>query len=311
MYIQTNRLILRSFTTKDIQDVYEYSKNPRVSNPAAYKAHDSIEYTARIVNKFIEQDEIAIEYEGHVIGSIGNFNPVKREYSGREISYSLKEEYWGMGIMQEALNAALPYIFKAYNTQRIYCCNYMQNLASRKTCEALGFQYLEDYLYTDTPDQIPRMVRYYELRWDELYYFKYDFTPDDYSSFRDDVGFPKLSLEQIQGIVRNSAYKLSIYNKDELIGMARCITDDSYLYLLCDVMISSKHQGKGIGYRLVSHFIKYLRHKIGKQYARVYIMSLKGKEEFYKKLGFKQDYATGLTIEFNGDDNYGNERKEN
>lgn len=307
MELQTMRLKLRNFTLDDVEDVYEYSKNPNVSTPAAYKAHDSVEYTRKIVAKFIKQDEIAIEFDNHVIGSIGNFNPVNQNYKGREISYSLKEEYWGRGIMTEALNAALPYIFKTYSVSKLYCCNFIDNDASRKTCEGLGFQYKEDFLYTETVDHNPKMVRYYELKWEEFYYFKYDFSLIEYLLFRTDVGFPKLSLKQMADIVKNSTYKLAIYNKDELLGMARCISADSYLYLLCDVMVSSKHQGKKIGYRLVSHFIKYLKYIIGNQYARIYIMSLKGKEDFYKKLGFKESPATGLTIEVNGDKENGND----
>lgn len=127
--------------------------------------------------------------------------------------------------------------------------------------------------------------------------FKYDFTKEEYIKYRSLVNWISLSDEQVDNIIKNSNYKLAIYKNDELLGIARCISDDGYLYLLCDVMINPNAQGMGVGRALLNHFIEYLKNKIDNKYAKIYIMSLKGKEGFYNKLGFTDNIATGLTIE--------------
>ncbi len=312
MVYETERLILRYFTLEDTWDVYQYSKNPKVAVQAVWIPHPNVEYSKRIVEKFIQNKEIAIvlKQSQKVVGSIGIFSPADHTLTGKEISYALAEEIWGQGIMKEALNYAIPYIFEQYRCDEIYCCNFLDNVRSRGVAEGLGFTYFKDFLYTDIPNGNPKMVRYYQLRYKDFYYFKYDFTKEQYQNFRNLVQWNPLEENQFNYILENSTYRLTIYNQGELLGMARCISDKAYLYLLCDIMIHPEFQKKGIGKRLVSHFIQYLKHKIGNQYAKIYIMSLKGKEGFYKSLGFQEDIATGLTIVCEGD-NHGNERKEN
>lgn len=312
MELKTNRLYLRYFTMEDTEAVYAYSQNPNVALAAAWVPHPSLEYTRTIVEKFIRNHEIAIVWQesGRVIGSIGVFEPVKEEYTGKEISFALKEEFWGRGIMKEALNAALPYIFDAYRCDRIYCCCFLENTRSAALAEGLGFTYLEDYLYRDTPDGTERPVHYYELKRSDFYGFVYDFTAEEYMCMRKRVGWPAVSLPQAEKLLQNSAFKIAILHEQEVVGIARCIADNALLYLICDVMVEPQVQGKGIGRRMLKQLIKNIRAQIKTMPARIYVMSLKGKEGFYKSLGFTEDYATGLTIVCEGEENgYG--RKEN
>ena len=311
MHIDTPRLYLRHFIFEDAIDVYEYSKNPNVGNAAAWLPHPNLEYSRIIINKFIDKKEIAIvdKNTDRVIGSIGVFNPVDKELKGKEISFSLSEKYWGLGIMKEALNFAIPYIFEKYWIDNLYCCCFKDNDKSKSVALGMGFNFIKEFLYEDIPNSEPKMVDYYTLNKNNFYHFKYDFTKEQYIEIRNKVEWKGLKDDQYNNIIRNSNYKLSIYNNNELIGMARCITDYGYLYLLCDIMIDPKYQGKGIGKKLVEHFTKYLKYQINDKYAKLYIMSLKGKEEFYNKLGYNTDAATGLTMIYDGDEN-GYERKE-
>lgn len=125
--------------------------------------------------------------------------------------------------------------------------------------------------------------------------FKDDFTKEDYIRLRNLVSWNVLDDEQIQNIITNSSYKFSALENGKVVAIVRCITDNAYLYLLCDVMVDPLYQGKGVGKMMILEFINYLKVKINNKYAKLYIMSLKGKEGFYKSLGFSEDYATGLT----------------
>ena len=78
--------------------------------------------------------------------------------------------------------------------------------------------------------------------------------------------------------------------------MIRCITDNSKIFFLCDVIVKKEYQGKNIGRLLVNTMLDTIKnnHKNTTE-LNIYIMSIKGKEGFYEKLGFKSDIKTGLT----------------
>jgi len=123
------------------------------------------------------------------------------------------------------------------------------------------------------------------------------FTINDYIEFRRLSNWKEISLEQASNSVINSAYLISVSNEDNILGIARCISDIGYLFLICDVMVRPDCQGKGIGKMLVEGLINMIKEDNKENYYKIYIMSLKGKEGFYKACGFDDSKATGLLIE--------------
>ena len=119
--IETERLLLRAFQQTDLQDFYEYASVEGVGEMAGWPHHESIEKTQEILDMFIEGDHdfaICLKSNGKVIGSLG----VKEygledkltefyNYRGREIGYVLSKDYWGQGLMPEAVNAVIDYLF--------------------------------------------------------------------------------------------------------------------------------------------------------------------------------------------------------
>ena len=162
-----NKINLRFFTECDLYDLYDYAKNKLVSEPAGWKYHESLEESKAILEKFIFQDEIAIIYNDKVVGSIGHFRPIKEGLDGIEISYCLHQDYWGLGLMREALMLALEYLFDKYNPNNIYCCSFKENIKSNKVALKVGFKYLCDYMYSATYDGKSHLVNYYVLRSEE------------------------------------------------------------------------------------------------------------------------------------------------
>jgi len=300
MEILTNRLRLRYFQIEDVYDVFEYSKNPNVANAAAWMPHPNIDYSILIVRKFIRKKEIAIclKDSNKVIGSIGVFDTVNKELGGKEISFALCEKHWGQGLMKEALNSAIPYIVDFYGVDKLYCCAFLDNEKSQSSIKGMGFTELGKYNYALDEEQTKfKEVMYYQLNYKDFYHFKYSFTEEEYIKFRNLVGWDQLDKHQIENVVKNSNFMISIYDhQGEQLGIARCISDNAYIYLMCDVMVDPKCQGKGVGKRMIEAFIKYIGYGIGNEYAKIYIMSLKGKEGFYESLGFSEEFATGLTI---------------
>ena len=160
---------IRNFNKDDALELYEYAKNEYVSKPAGWKKHDNLEESKEVLKKFIKQDELAIVYEGKIVGSIGHFKPIKSDLSGIEISYALHQDFWGLGIMKEALYLALDYLFVKYGVSNIYCCSYKENIRSQRVCEKVGFKYLCEYLYDATYDNSAHVVKYYVIRKEEFY----------------------------------------------------------------------------------------------------------------------------------------------
>lgn len=88
---------------------------------AGWSHHQNIEESQMILKTFIEERKtLAIVYQENnkVIGSIGleycrddldsSFDNLK----GREIGYVLNKDYWGKGIMSEAVACVIDYCFK-------------------------------------------------------------------------------------------------------------------------------------------------------------------------------------------------------
>ena len=64
----------------------------------------------------------------------------------------------------------------------------------------------------------------------------------------------KRPIEKIEKSVRNSScYGLYLEGADKLVGFARVISDHATAYYLCDVIIDTEYQHRGLGTALVSY----------------------------------------------------------
>ena len=150
LQIETNRLILRPFLKSDLSDFFEYASVPGVGEMAGWPHHNSIEESNEILNRFIINDKtFAIVYKENnkVIGSLGiekyGLEEVLSEffeYKGREVGYVLSKDYWGKGIMPEALNAVIDYLFNVLDLDFITCGYYIYNIQSKRVQEKCGFK---------------------------------------------------------------------------------------------------------------------------------------------------------------------------
>lgn len=148
--IETNRLILRPFKITDLDDFFEYASVEGVGEMAGWHHHESIEKTKEILNEFISEDKtFAIclkEKNNKVIGSLGvekygmeNLLTEFNNYYGREIGFVLSKDYWGKGLMPEAVKAVINYLFNDLNFDFLICGHYDYNIQSKKVQEKCGF----------------------------------------------------------------------------------------------------------------------------------------------------------------------------
>lgn len=148
--LKTDRLILRPWRESDLSDFYEYASVDGVGQMAGWLPHQSIEESRDILAKFIEgKDDFALEHQGKVIGSLGVKEYKEENYpelahlQGREIGYVLSKDYWGQGLMPEAVQAVIDWLFKDEQLDFIICGHFVRNDRSRRVIEKCGFRYIK------------------------------------------------------------------------------------------------------------------------------------------------------------------------
>ena len=148
--LETERLILREWTLSDLDDFFEYAKKPDVGPRAGWLPHENKEKSLEILAKFIaEKKTLAIIYKENnkVIGSLGieKYGSEDKlseffDYQGREIGYVLSKDYWGKGLMPEAVQAVIDYCFNELNYDFLLCGYFDFNKQSRRVQEKCGFK---------------------------------------------------------------------------------------------------------------------------------------------------------------------------
>ena len=147
--LETERLVLREWNIKDLDDFFEYASVPEVGPMAGWPPHENKEKSLEILNRFIEgKRTFALVYkENHkVIGSLGVEYYGREEsltefipYQGRSIGYVLSKDYWGKGLMPEALKVVIDYLFSTLGYDFLLCGHFDFNNRSRRVQEKCGF----------------------------------------------------------------------------------------------------------------------------------------------------------------------------
>ena len=146
--LRTERLILRAWRQEDLDDFYEYAKVDGVGQMAGWKPHESKTESQEILKMFIDgKRDFAIEYQGKVIGSLGINNYKEKEFKEfddlkcREIGFALSKDYWGLGLMPEAVREVIRYLFEDVGLDVILCGHFLWNKQSERVQEKCGFKH--------------------------------------------------------------------------------------------------------------------------------------------------------------------------
>ena len=153
--IETPRLILRPWQEADAEDFYEYARVDGVGQRCGWLPHQNLEESRMILQMFMaEKKTFALELKenGKVIGSIGLETrdadlDIPVNLMGREIGYVLNKDYWGRGLMPEAVKAAIDYCFRVLQMDYLACGHFEWNHQSRRVIEKCGFQFWKDVAF--------------------------------------------------------------------------------------------------------------------------------------------------------------------
>ena len=105
------------------------------------------------------------------------------------------------------------------------------------------------------------------------------------------------SLEQTQLALKNTLIRLSVFDGETIVGMARAIGDKGLCYYIKDVVVRPEWQGKGIGRMMIDELLKFINENgIADTNIAVELCAMPDKIPFYEKFGFKANEAQRLRI---------------
>lgn len=139
---------IRKWKISDAADFARIMNNKNVQNNLRdglsfpFTEQDGIEFITSVINA--DQNNtfaFAITVDSKVVGSIAVFRQGNIHKQTAELGYFVAEEYWGKGIMTNAVRQICEYVFQNSDIIRIYAEPFMYNTASCRVLEKAGFQY--------------------------------------------------------------------------------------------------------------------------------------------------------------------------
>ncbi len=144
--LETERLTLRVATADDAPAMYRIMADPlamRYFGRAPMTSLDQAVQRIRDTEKAFEECEavrwaITLRGQSELVGTCG-FWRLMKDHHRAEIGYELSPEFWGCGIMPEAVGAALHFGFTTLGLHSVEAHIHPDNTGSRRVLEKLGF----------------------------------------------------------------------------------------------------------------------------------------------------------------------------
>lgn len=166
MIISTQRLLLRQFTTADLDALATLLADPQVMKHSLGGPYDRARSAAWL-------DWLLSCYETYGVGPlaliardsqalVGFCGVVPDKVQGRQVfnlGYRLAPRYWGQGLAAEAAQAVLQTVFTGPDIDSVVVIIEPDHPASMRVAEKAGFSPFECIDFHDRPVQLYRMSR--------------------------------------------------------------------------------------------------------------------------------------------------------
>lgn len=110
-------------------------------------------------------------------------------------------------------------------------------------------------------------------------------TTEQWAYLRRSVNWTLHSNDNFDIAIKNSLLTVSAFYNDEIVGMARLTGDNRLSFFIQDVIVLPAYQKQGIGTLMLNALLNYIS-KNAAPNAVIDLMASKGKESFYRRLGF-------------------------
>ena len=124
--LETDRLILRRAILEDAQPMFRnWASDPEVTKYLTWPAHESVAVTQRILEGWVSEYErsdyyhwmIVLKETGEPIGSL--LASIVGLVQSAHIGYCIGKKWWHQGIVAEALQTVMEYLFCTIGFHRI------------------------------------------------------------------------------------------------------------------------------------------------------------------------------------------------
>lgn len=145
-YLETERLILRTFKEDDAEEVFKcWESDPRVAKYVFWTSHNDINKTIQWVKKEIsniEEDNwyrwcIEEKSTGNIVGTCLIY--YEEEVQNYEVAYNLGYDYWGKGYVTEAMKQVLCFAKNELKLKEVVGRHAKENIASENIMIKLIF----------------------------------------------------------------------------------------------------------------------------------------------------------------------------
>lgn len=105
------------------------------------------------------------------------------------------------------------------------------------------------------------------------------------------------TLEQTELAMKHTLFRVSIWDDDKIVAMARMNGDMGLNYYIKDVVVRPEYQKRGIGRMLINELLKFINDN-GVKGTDVFVelCAAPDKIPFYEKFGFEANEAQRLKI---------------
>ncbi|MDI5887591.1 GNAT family N-acetyltransferase [Flavobacterium yafengii] len=145
--INTERLLLRQFVDSDIEDVFKGLSHPEIIKYYGV-SFQTLEATKEQMIFFadLEKNQTGIWFavcsaDNKIFYGAGGLNNLSNEHKKAEIGFWLISDFWGKGIMKEAIPLICNYGFEKLELHRIEGFVESENRNCKKAMTKLNFQY--------------------------------------------------------------------------------------------------------------------------------------------------------------------------
>ncbi len=110
-------------------------------------------------------------------------------------------------------------------------------------------------------------------------------TANEFAQLFESAGIhrPVKDLPRLQRMLENADVLWTAWDKDQLVGVARALTDFSYVCYLSDLAVDKSYQKQGIGHNLIEN----LHSQMGPDVSLV-LLAAPSALEYYPKVNFEK-----------------------
>ena len=142
--IQTPRLTLRLIAKHDAKAIFDYAQRKEVGPSAGWNPHLTIKESETFIQYALTKQKrgqpgVWVICERPHKRAIGAIEIHSYEGYKGEIGFVLHPDYWNRGYITEAAEAVMVYAFERMKLKRLAYAYFLDNDASARVCEKLGF----------------------------------------------------------------------------------------------------------------------------------------------------------------------------